>query len=829
MSADPDTLYWLLPAYVRDRDGSEGHPLRDLLRVIAEQATLIEDDIGHLYANWFIETCDDWAIPYLGELIGVKHAPGACLPSRREVAHTIAYRRWSGTLAVLEQIAHDVTGWSVRAHEYGMVMEKANKKPTGVVHALQGVKQPQVFLTIWRVQAYPVSHSPACYIESGGRHGYTFSVLGNNMQLYTRPEPVGVEPERHTHVSYPLSIQELREHLDQHYGDGKSLQIWTADRQGNQTPIPIDEIIVADLSAWERQRPAPGKVAIDPTLGRIVFSPRQPHAQGVWVSYWYGLSAHIGGGPYARPAHTQPLLSASRFRADDFLDLAAQRETASGESLRLVEQLRDEATELTELIVAGHLHTAEVRRLDAAQLHLHANARHDGDIVAHYLGARDQAATRRLYEGPEASEQPPLSPYDRAEGLAALLNAALEDPTLTETIAGEGSLDAGPMSELPRALRVLVDAQPQGRALARLNRLLLEHRYPGIIPLSFERYIVSHARPANALRHYPRIRDALAAWAADSPNHAEIVLADNEVYRGDLDEEPITVELQPHQHLTISAAPGTRPVLRLIDYDSNRPDFLQVSGGPGARFTLEGLLVTGQGLQFSGPLEEVAIRHCTLVPGWSLTPDRLPLQPDGASIELLNTSARLTIDHSIVGSIQVNLSELAGEPLAVTISDSILDATSPNKEALGAPTWPYAHVALSVARSTVIGQIATQRVDMAEDSIFLGRLIARQRQTGCVRYCYLGQGSLPPATHACLHEDGSAASTRPQFISTRYSEPSYCRLTTKNDRAIKRGASDGGEMGVFHCLDESRRLDALRRACEGFLPEQYQLQLILVE
>ena len=65
-----DRLYELLPAIYRMVDTEEGYSLRALLQVIAEQVTIVEDDISRLYDNWFIETCDDWVVPYIGDLIG---------------------------------------------------------------------------------------------------------------------------------------------------------------------------------------------------------------------------------------------------------------------------------------------------------------------------------------------------------------------------------------------------------------------------------------------------------------------------------------------------------------------------------------------------------------------------------------------------------------------------------------------------------------------------------------------------------------------------------------------------------------------------------------
>jgi hypothetical protein len=68
--SEQDRLYELLPVVLRQRDAEQGYPLRGLLQVIEEQADDVERDIKQLYENWFIETCQDWVVPYIGDLVG---------------------------------------------------------------------------------------------------------------------------------------------------------------------------------------------------------------------------------------------------------------------------------------------------------------------------------------------------------------------------------------------------------------------------------------------------------------------------------------------------------------------------------------------------------------------------------------------------------------------------------------------------------------------------------------------------------------------------------------------------------------------------------------
>ncbi len=122
MSANPtDRLYKLLPAIYRTRDLEQGEPLRALLTLVQREYDALELDIEGLYENWFIETCQEWVVPYVGDLLGVRPlypaSPGT-FSGRAYVAHTLDYRRRKGTAAMLEQLAQDVTGWASRAVEF---------------------------------------------------------------------------------------------------------------------------------------------------------------------------------------------------------------------------------------------------------------------------------------------------------------------------------------------------------------------------------------------------------------------------------------------------------------------------------------------------------------------------------------------------------------------------------------------------------------------------------------------------------------------------------------------------------------------------------------
>jgi hypothetical protein len=70
MSLSADQFFALLPAVYRTRDAANGGALQALFRVMAAQSDIVEQNIRQLYDDQFIETCDSWVIPYIGDLIG---------------------------------------------------------------------------------------------------------------------------------------------------------------------------------------------------------------------------------------------------------------------------------------------------------------------------------------------------------------------------------------------------------------------------------------------------------------------------------------------------------------------------------------------------------------------------------------------------------------------------------------------------------------------------------------------------------------------------------------------------------------------------------------
>ncbi|HEX3577709.1 MAG TPA: hypothetical protein VHY33_04020 [Thermoanaerobaculia bacterium] len=693
-----DRLYALLPGVYRKRDAEYGQPLRALLRVIAEQADVVEHDIAQLYENWFIETCEEWMVPYIAELAGYRAvheggepgspatAEGAArnriLAPRANVAHTIRDRRRKGTLAILESMSRDVAGWPARAVEFYRLLAVAQNlnhlqpsrgrfvdlhdadaldridgafgEQAHTVDVRRRYNIPSVGLFVWPLGEYSVTHAPAYHLDRRARkrdrNRFTFSILSNDTQLCTLP----VEEPEPTHIADEMNVptairrRAFDERTADYYGNGKSLMIWI-DGQ----PVALERIVAADLSGWV-YRPKGEQVAVDPHLGRIALADDHP-AKDVRVSYHYAFTADIGGGEYER--------------------------------------------------------------------------------------ALSPSAGRTVY-----------------------------------TVSQDGTAK------------------------------------------------------------FKTVNAALDAWQHEQEKHPDAIveIADSAAYT-----EAIEIELKAGRTLELRAGNGARPVVRLLDEKTSGDDAIVVSGptaeDPSAhdpRFILDGLLIAGRGLQIQNRLSCVVIRHCTLVPRWTLGHDCQPKYEEKPSIELLGTTARIDIAHSIVGSILVDENEVMTDPLRLSISDSIVDATSEDNEAIGVSGSgrAVAHALLTIARCTVIGEVNVHAIELAENCIFHGDVHVARSQVGCMRFCYVPDCSRTPRRYECQPDAAIAAvksdrakrnaerRVRPRFESLRYGAPTYCRLHSTTAPEIARGADDESAMGVFHDRFEPQREANLRTRLDEFTP-----------
>jgi hypothetical protein len=375
MSLD-SRLYRLLPALYRIRDDEYAYArlspaeqqaidhlgddpdavlkgtLKSLLYIISEQVAILEENLDQLYDDQFIETCAEWVVPYIGQLVGARSLiaiPDLPYSQRGEVANTISYRRRKGTASIIEQLAKDVTGWPSNVVEYftrlattqylnhlrpenlsvsGLrdwkTLEFANTSFDRMTHtadvrriaANRGKYNiPNIGIFLWRLKSYTVERVPMHRVDN---RRFIFDPLGRDRHLYNL---IAVE-ETITHlatpanVPMPISRRVIHENLGQYYGLDKSVALFANNQLINAANpyIPVasgslhDVICVCNLSdihdingvvtGWANMPSQ--KIAIDSMLGRVAFPVDVPAADKIEAMSYYAFGAEIGGGGYER-------------------------------------------------------------------------------------------------------------------------------------------------------------------------------------------------------------------------------------------------------------------------------------------------------------------------------------------------------------------------------------------------------------------------------------------------------------------------------------------------------------------------------------------------
>lgn len=349
-----DELFRLLPRVYQQRDSEPGqdHALRALLEVLGEQADVVAADLGLLYDDAFIETCADWVVPYIGELLGVRllHplGPGAGR-SRALVANTLDYRRRKGTLAGLEDLAFQVTGWPTVAVEYfqrlGVTQHLAHPRPTSVrapdlrraaemelvggpfarsQHTAEVRRIPHghfgignVGLHVWRLAPQRVVRATARPVADPPDGRYHVDPVGLPVPLFnpgTAESAITSLAQEH-HVPGPLRNRALHDELEalrngtldrsRWFGDDPVVEVF-ADLGAGLVPVPLDQMTAADLgdpatptgTGWPRPA-APVLVAVDGVLGRLAFRAGVVPA-AVEVTSTYAAPGAVGAGGHDR-------------------------------------------------------------------------------------------------------------------------------------------------------------------------------------------------------------------------------------------------------------------------------------------------------------------------------------------------------------------------------------------------------------------------------------------------------------------------------------------------------------------------------------------------
>lgn len=337
--------------------------------------------------------------------------------------------------------------------------------------------------------------------------------------------------------------------------------------------------------------------------------------------------------------------------------------------------------------------------------------------------------------------------------------------------------------------------------------------------------VVARVRPHGLSATTPwfaTVDAAVADWLgrSDPARRAVVEVADSATYA----ESALTLHLPAGHRLEVRAANRQRPVLDVAR--------IEVSADGDGGLVLDGMVVLGGPLRIGAGMTQVAVRHCTLVPGRTFGPAGEPGDPSATSLEAAAVqSASVTVANSIVGPVR-----LPAEGYVLTVSDSIVDAPDGGR-AVGGPTGGPGPTC-DLRRLTVFGEVRVESLGYATEAVFTGPVTVVRTQSGCMRFSYVPEGAVTPARYRCqpdLALEGvtglqprrrTMARVQPRFTSRRYGQPGYAQLARDTADEIRTGGADEREMGAFNLLREAQREANLRNRLDEYLPAGLEAGLI---
>lgn len=894
MSTTAERLYELLPAIYRIRDAEQGGALKSLIAIIAEQVEALEENLAQSYDDHFIETCRNWVVPYIGDLVGYRAlhgvAPGIA-SQRGEVANTIGYRRRKGTASMLEQLARDVTGWNARAVEFFELLAtnqymnhiRLHNEVTPDLRQWEHLERldtafdtiprtvnvrristekgkhniPNIGIFLWRLNDYPLTGSPAFQID---RSRFMFSPLGINTPLFTSPET----EDEITHLAEPINVPEpisrrvLDAYLADYYGVGedglrKSIVLRTGAGDDSEV-VDSSHIAVCNLSDVEEQR--------------ILIS---GHTDG---QYRLAFDGHSTGAidHDATPADIQSALE--ELDAITAGDVTVEG-TVTATEIDVTVHFNNPASSIAYPSISidvSELNPADVETgITATAIKNWAHRPLDKVAIDPVLGrialpsnkpqrihiaGRDEGQYTLGFEGNEVTVNYNATIDELRTAFSELSNLPETDVMIRGTVAENevdfvvafggtlSGVNVSPITVSPESSATVTELAWAGSADA---NLLVDFRYGfsaamgggeyerrGTFKFDEGQQIIATVSDGDAIQDIlPGAGDSGAVQINSSGRF----------------EESLSVELLASQQLELRARNENRPTV-VLNED------LVITGGEESELYLNGLLISGARVILpaeNNALRSVTFRHCTLVPGLTLTIDGEPLQPNTPSLIVEMENVTVVIEHCIMGGIR------ADRGATIKIDDSIIDATAATNIAFG-PLQDSQQAeanndvpggSLEISNSTVIGQVFADTITSASNVIFFSEpssentvpVRAVDKQTGCVRFSYVPPGSVVPRRYRCQPDmaareaiaavqsrqripiseqqqenitSGVQARLRPSF-STRYGSPDYCQLLLSTPVEIRTGADDESEMGAFHQLYQPQRETNLRVRLDEYL------------
>jgi Phage tail protein (Tail_P2_I) len=847
-----DLLYALLPAVYRQRDIETGGQLRALMAVLDLQYRALADNIGALYDNFFIESCADWLVPYLGAQLGVAGLgdPDLLFPEQRAlVGHAIAYRRRKGTPSVVQPLIRAASGWYATASE---------------------PRLGTLSVALCRLPVFGAGPAPAAAAPVAGSLAgrYSFDTLGLACALYTvplRPLPAAAAAPPAL-LPVPITLASLTQDLAAYdaayaalppalqpansglYGPQRGLSIALSDQ-----PVPPIAILPMDLSQGDMPPagfPLFASAPLD-TMPKLPAAPELDVTLGTEGPYQLSLPGGLSSLAEVAKALQTAIQAASAtpaFTTAQVLAISNALLVVAGGFAPLAIGFAPTTDDPDTAAALGLTQPTAVIAVRSGSLSPFPS-----------LPATGSLALVLTIGGVAASVTPAL-PMTDIDSLAASLQAAIRSAS---TLAGfaeavvlgdadrilvlPGALSAPPPpppGSGPQPLELSFSPNEAAGQLGLVDRVGLdpEHGYlawpalaqapvpsvcygfafpwqigggpydrPGSPPAPQARIYRAGTSPA-----YPTLTEALGSWTADQPASAVILFSDNGITALD----SLSIALAVGQTLSLAAAPQLCPTLVVASP-------IALTGSAGSRIGFDGLIIGG-GVTLAQNLA-ASFSDCTLYPPAS-----------GLSIQAEPGAAGIVLQFERVLAGAVILPSGCALVAADSVIGNIGAAAADAPAIAGSADGTLAGPSLALDRVTIFGPVNAASAVSVADAVFTAPVALADTATGLFRYSVVPPGSaavpqlfcqpsralqqaaaqldvpldkLPPATVTEIEQE-----MVPSFVGGTYPDAGYARLADGNAPEILAGSSSGSEMGAFGRARAAQRLVQATRVVADSLP-----------
>ncbi|AOX00879.1 hypothetical protein BJP34_16775 [Moorena producens PAL-8-15-08-1] len=832
-----EKLYQLLPAIYRRKDFFLDEPLRALLAIVEQELGILEADINNLYENWFIETCDEWVLPYIAELVGIQdlNDPEKILPVQRSrIGNAIRYRRHKGTPRTLELAIENTTGWTVRVVEmfnyvlttqYIQRVRPQSAATFALTQSTAMVAMQDLFdsnahtldirafdgnqirynlrslsLFIWRLQSYPIKRSTPCYRpelpikavdirhwdtrDDTSKYEFEQAVFGFNTSPSQRKHTLQVSPR----------VISNRNGYYRHKLKKKSKLDWPVI---NQTGCYTFHPLGYDMPLFNQ--------------------PKSRENQNLWAHELDSLELPIPISHKAFEEDLRPFQTPTPEEETDEKFIKIFR-LGDGDDYIYpndwVEQQTENTTYSLLKMAKDYRKSVDLKEVPAPQVDPS-----EPELNSEYYYGPERSLVIYIKRGKNKGEEYPAIPPEKIIAqrltnweepppgkiavdveLGRLMFASGEDPgwdnlEVNFSYGFSANMGGGPYN---RSQALVQDAETI-------------------------RWVARKMPPEATENWYTSLSEAIGAWKASGESHNTIRIMDNQAHftarshTAPVVDDTLLIELGSCDRLTIEAGNGYRPTISPLGGD------LIVSGAEGSTLRLNGLLCGGKVI-VAGKAQ-LEVDHCTIRPKRS--PDQH--QETVVGISEVSGETKVTISNSIVG--QVNLPIESG---ALTLRDSIIDgAGSAAIRSLGR----HHGLVTKIERSTIFGGVYIEEMELGSETIFMEPVKAQKQGSGGLRYSYAPVGyqieTEPPPTeeepkkenyyystperYECQPKTLENSELQPSFTSQQYGQPGYAQLSLSCPQEIQKGAENNTEMGAFNNLQRPQQEANLAASLDEYL------------